>query len=100
LSPRILAISRKRWTFDVTVLEITAELVWQTLCLSRCGGDDLKLKDKVNVDQVAYEVEGGLINPKIMGILYWSIGVQLIQTRKLLPLYILRMDAPAASQLS
>jgi hypothetical protein len=46
---------------DVTVLGVTAELVGQTSACPDVEEMVYKLKDRVNVDSVSYEVEGGLI---------------------------------------
>lgn len=48
-------------TFDVTVLEITAELVGQNSACPDVEELIYKLKDQVNVDSVAFEVAGGSI---------------------------------------
>jgi gliding motility-associated-like protein len=48
-------------TFDVTVLEITAEFIGQISVCPDVEEMVYKLKDLVNVDSVAFTVEGGLI---------------------------------------
>jgi gliding motility-associated-like protein len=48
-------------TFDVTVLEITAELVGQSSVCPDVEEMVYKLKDRVNVDSVVYKAEGGVI---------------------------------------
>jgi hypothetical protein len=48
-------------TFDVTVLEITAELIGQSSVCPDVEEMVYKLKDRVNVDSVVYKAEGGVI---------------------------------------
>jgi PKD repeat protein len=48
-------------TFDVTVLESTAELIGQTSVCPDVEEMIYKLGEKVNVDSVFFEVEGGII---------------------------------------